>query len=103
MFWDLFYAAIHANTSISGMWNTAQLQGDPARATDGLPLSELNYIHSKVLLQNRFGQPHELVNSIEHGFPYKWSSYFMHVLQFRRVTFMGCHHLESQSTPMEIC
>ena len=66
-FWDSFYAAIHANTSISGIqkfnYLKAQLQGDAARAIDGLPLSESNYIHSIALLQNRFGQPHKLVNA----------------------------------------
>ena len=66
-FWDSFYAAIHANTSISGIqkfnYLKAQLQGDVARAIDGLPLSESNYIHSIALLQNRFGQPHKLVNA----------------------------------------
>ena len=41
----------------------AQLQGDAARAIDGLPLSDLNYTHSIVLLQDRFGQPHKLVNA----------------------------------------
>jgi len=66
-FWDSFYAAIHANTSLSGMqkfnYLKAQLQEDAARAIDGLPLSELNYTHSIALLQSHFGQPHNLVNA----------------------------------------
>ena len=66
-FWDSFHAAIHANTSLSGIqkfnYLKAQLQGDAARAVDGLPLSEMNYTHSIALLQNRFGQPHNLVNA----------------------------------------
>ena len=41
-FWDSFYAAIHANTNLSGIqkfnYLKAQLQGDAARANDGLPL-----------------------------------------------------------------
>ena len=41
----------------------AQLQGDAARAIEGLPLSESNYIHSVALLQNRFGQPDKLINA----------------------------------------
>ena len=65
-FWDLFYAAIHANTTLSGIqkfnYLKGQLQGDAARAIDGLTLSELNYTHSIALLQSRFGQPHKLVN-----------------------------------------
>ena len=66
-FWDSFYAAIHANTTLSGIqkfnYLKAQLQGDAARAIDGLPLSELNYTHSIAFLQSRFGQPHKLVNA----------------------------------------
>ena len=66
-FWDSFYAAIHANTTLSGIqkfnYLKAQLQADAARAIDGLPLSELNYTHSIALLQSRFGQPHKLVNA----------------------------------------
>ena len=66
-FWDSFYAAIHANTNLSGIqkfnYLKAQLQGDAARAIDGLPLSDLNYTHSVALLQDRFGQPHKLVNA----------------------------------------
>lgn len=66
-FWDSFYAAIYANTSLSGIqkfnYLKAQLQGDAARAIDDLPLSELNYTHSIALLQDRFGQPHNLVNA----------------------------------------
>ena len=66
-FWDSFYAAVHANTTLSGIqkfnYLKAQLQGDAARAIDGLPLSELNYTHSIALLQSHFGQPHKLVNA----------------------------------------
>ena len=66
-FWDSFYAAIHANTNLSGIqkfnYLKAQLQGDAARASDGLPLSDLNYMHSIALLQDRFGQLYKLVNA----------------------------------------
>ena len=66
-FWDSFSAAIHSNHSISGVqkftYLKAQLQGDAARAIDGLPLSDHNYLQSIELLQNRFGQPHKLINA----------------------------------------
>lgn len=66
-FWDSFYAAIHTNTSLSGIqkfnYLKAQLQGDAARAIDGLPQSELNHTHSIALLQSHFGQPHKLINA----------------------------------------
>lgn len=58
-FWDSFCAAIHANPSLSRIqkfnYLKAQLQGDTARAIDGLPLSDMNYTHSITLLQDRFG------------------------------------------------
>ena len=40
-----------------------QLQGDVARAIAGLPLTKGNYPHSIELLENRFGQTHELINT----------------------------------------
>ena len=65
--WDSFYAAIHANTTLSGIqkfnYVKAQLQGDAARAIEGLSLSELNYTHLIALLQSCFGQQHKLVNA----------------------------------------
>ncbi|XP_065887247.1 uncharacterized protein [Dysidea avara] len=66
-FWDSFFAAIHSNPSLSGIqkfnYLKAQLQGDAARAIEGLPLSELNYRHSISLLQDRFGQTHKLIDA----------------------------------------
>ena len=64
-FWDSFYAVIDANPSGIQKFNylKAQLQGDAARAIDGLPLSDLNYRHAVTLLRDRFGQPHELINA----------------------------------------
>ena len=65
--WDSFFAAIHSNPSLSGIqkfnYLKAQLQGDAARAIEGLPLSELNYRHSISLLQDRFGQAHKLIDA----------------------------------------
>ena len=65
-FWDSFYAAIDANPNLSGIqkfnYLKAQLQGHAARAISGLPL-QINYQHTITLFQDRFGQPHELVNA----------------------------------------
>ena len=40
-----------------------QLQGGAARAIAGLTLTESNYTHSIVLLEDRFDQKHKLVNA----------------------------------------
>jgi len=66
-FWDSFYVSIHANPNLSGIqkftYLKAQLQGDTARAISGLPLKNTNYAHSIVLLEDRYAQPHILVNA----------------------------------------
>ncbi|XP_065893821.1 uncharacterized protein [Dysidea avara] len=66
-FWDSFNAAVHTNPALGGIqkfnYLKAQLQGDAARAIAGLPLTELNYQHSVALLEERFGQPHKLINA----------------------------------------
>ena len=66
-FWDSFYVSIHANHSLSGIqkftYLKAQLEGDAARAIAGLPLTDANYIHSIALLEERYAQPHKLVNA----------------------------------------
>ena len=41
----------------------AQLQGDAAQAIAGLSLTDANYIHSITLLEDRYVQPHKLVNA----------------------------------------
>ena len=59
-FWDSFYVSIHANHSLSGIqkftYLKAQLEGDAARAIAG-------YTHSIALLEERYAQPHKLVNA----------------------------------------
>ena len=66
-FWDSFYVLIHANRSLSGIqkftYLKAQLEGDAARAIAGLPLTDANYAHSIALLEERYAQPHKLVNA----------------------------------------
>ena len=66
-FWDSFNAAVHTNPALGCIqkfnYLKAQLQGDAARAIAGLPLTERNYQHSIELLENRFGQPHKLINA----------------------------------------
>ena len=66
-FWDSFFAAIHFNPILSGMqkfsYLKALLQGDAARAIEGLPLSEQNYIRTISVLQDRFGQTHKLIST----------------------------------------
>ena len=39
----------------------AQLKGDAARTLEGFPLSDRNYLHAVTILQDRFGQTHQLV------------------------------------------
>ena len=57
---------IHANHSLSSIqkftYLKAQLEGDAARAIAGLPLTDANYAHSIALLEERYAQPHKLVN-----------------------------------------
>ena len=66
-FWDSFYVSIHVNRSLSGIqkftYLKAQLEGDAARAIAGLPLTDANYAHSIALLEERYAQPHKLVNA----------------------------------------
>ena len=66
-FWDSFNAAVHTNPALGCIqkfnYLKTQLQGDAARAIAGLPLTERNYQHSIELLENRFGQPHKLINA----------------------------------------
>ena len=66
-FWDCFEAAVHNNSSLSDVqklsYLRAQLQHDAARVVAGFPLTGVNYEHSVILLQQRYGQPHKLVNA----------------------------------------
>ena len=65
-FWDS-YVSIHANPNLSGIqkftYLKAQLQGDAAQAIAGLRLTAANYVHSIALLEDRYAQPHKLVNA----------------------------------------
>ena len=66
-FWDSFNAAVHSNTSLTGVqkfnYLRAQLQGDAARVIIGFPLTDINYEQSIALLRERFGQPYKLINA----------------------------------------
>ena len=57
----------HANHNLSGIqkftYLKAQLEGDAARAIAGLLLTDANYVHSIALLEDRYVQPHKLVNA----------------------------------------
>ena len=45
----------------------AQLQGDAARATPSLPLTEVNYTQSVTLLKQHFSQPEKLIDAHTHA------------------------------------
>ena len=66
-FWDCFEAAVHHNPSITGVqklnYLRAQLQGSALRVIAGLPLTNMNYNYSVILLKERYGEPHKLVNA----------------------------------------
>ena len=60
-------AAVHHNPSITGVqklnYLRAQLQGSALRVIAGLPLTNTNYNHSEILLKERYGEPHKLVDA----------------------------------------
>ena len=66
-FWDSFRAAIHSNPNLSGVqkfnYLKAQLQGDAAKVIAGFPLSDHNYLHAVAILQERFGQTEQLIDT----------------------------------------
>ena len=66
-FWDSFNAAVNNNPSLSKVqkfsYLRVQLQGDAARTIDGFPLTDNNYDQSILLLKERFGQSHKLINA----------------------------------------
>ena len=41
----------------------AQLQGEAAKAIEGFPLSDRNYLHAVTVLQDRFGQTDQLIDA----------------------------------------
>ena len=64
--WGCFETAVHNNPTLSGIqklnYLRAQLQGSALRVITGLPLTNTSYGHSVTLLQDRYGQPHKLIN-----------------------------------------
>jgi len=66
-FWDSFRAAIHLNPNLSGVqkfnYLKAQLQGEAAKAIEGFPLSDRNYVHAVTILQDRFGEIDQLIDA----------------------------------------
>ncbi|XP_065900135.1 uncharacterized protein [Dysidea avara] len=66
-FWDCFEAAVHSNTSLTGVqklsYLRAQLHGDAARVIAGFQLTNDNYGHSVTLLKDRFGQVYKQVEA----------------------------------------
>ncbi len=66
-FWDSFNAAVHSNTSLSGVqkfnYLKARTNDDAARAISGFPLPNANYEQAVTLLKERFGQSHKIVNA----------------------------------------
>ena len=66
-FWDAFRSAVHDNTSISDVqkfnYLKAQLCDGAERVIAGLPLTNANYAKSVELLEERFAQPHKIINA----------------------------------------
>ena len=66
-FWDTYKTAIHDNVSLSDVqkftYLKAQLSGEAANSIEGLPLTESNYEQSIKILEDRFGQPHKIINA----------------------------------------
>ena len=66
-FWDSFSPAVHNNPKLTGVqkfnYLRAQLRGDATKVIAGFPLTDANYLHSIILLKERFGQPYKLVNA----------------------------------------
>ena len=66
-FWGTYKTAIHDNVSLSDVqkftYLKAQLSGEAANFIEGLPLTEPNYQQSIKILEDRFGQPHKIINA----------------------------------------
>ena len=66
-FWDTFKTAVHSNNSLSDVqkftYLKAQLSGEAANSIEGLPLTESNYMQALNILEERFGQPHKIINA----------------------------------------
>ena len=107
----MFYAAVHSTYSISGIqkftYLKAPLQGDAARAIDTLPPSDQNYQHYIELLQDRFGQPHKLIDAHMKAFMYMASPTVFPVYACSttslKVIFVGSDLLAGVNLHMETC
>lgn len=66
-FWDSFNNAIHLNSDISPIdkfnYLNAQLEGNAARAIQGLTLTSANYTDAIKMLQERFGKPQIIISA----------------------------------------
>ena len=66
-FLDSFESSIHLNSALPGIQKYSYLksltQDAAARAIDGFPLTNANYVKAVELLQERFGQPHTIINA----------------------------------------
>ena len=66
-FWDSFQSAVHRNEGISNIdkfnYLKSVLEGDAARAIQGLTLTEANYDAAVKLLQERFGRPQQIISA----------------------------------------
>ena len=66
-FWDTFRSAVHDNTSIGDVqkfnYLKAQLRDGAERVIAALPLMNANYAKSVELLEERFAQPHKIINA----------------------------------------
>ena len=66
-FWDCFQAAVDRNPSITEVqklnYLRTLLQGSALRVITGLPLTNDSYQHSVILLKERYGEPHKLVDA----------------------------------------
>ena len=67
IFWDSFSAAVHTNSSLSGVQKfnnlRAQLSDDTSKSIAGFPLMDDNYEHSIAILKERFKQTSNIVNA----------------------------------------
>ena len=65
-FWDSFSAAVHSNSSLTGVhkfnYLRAQVTDKATKCIAGFPLTN-NYEHSITLLREQFGQPQRIVNA----------------------------------------
>ena len=66
-FWDSFEAAVHNNTSLSGIqklnYLRTQLKGEASKVIAGFQLTNGNYTHSVTLLKERFGEPYRQIDA----------------------------------------